>query len=111
MGQRSLPSILRSVGTSPPAILTKVGNTSRLAVMAAQVEPAGTLSGHQARVGSRTPPSNVDALLPRNGPLSAALVPPLSEVNSTSVLPSSFSSRSVSSTLPTLQSTSSTQSP
>src|SRR5690348_10729438 len=107
----SLPSMRRSAGTDPPASFTNVGSTSRLAVTASQVAPAGILPGHQAIVGSRMPPSNVLALNPRNGALLAARVPPLSDVNNTSVRPSSFNSRSLSTTRPTLQSTSSTQSP
>ena len=67
-------------------------------------------------VGTRTPPSQVLPLPARSGfalPPSAPFTSqgPLSEVNTTSVFSASFSSRSVSSTRPTLQSTSSTQSP
>ena len=78
--------------------------------------PGAIRPGHQAMVGSRMPPSQVLPLAPRNG---AALPPslpftaqgPLSLVKMTSVRWSSFRSRNVSSTRPTLQSTSSTQSP
>jgi hypothetical protein len=74
------------------------------------------LPGHQAMVGTRTPPSQVLPLPPRSGPALPPSAPlmsqgPLSLVKTTSVFRSSFSSRSVSSTRPTLQSTSSTQSP
>jgi hypothetical protein len=86
----------------------KVGSQSMWAVMAFVSEPAATLPGHQAMVQTRMPPSRVLPLLPRSGVLSAPWLtgPPLSLVKMTSVLLSSFSSRSVSSTWPTDQSTS-----
>jgi len=73
--------------------------------------PAGILPGHQAMVGSRIPPSSVLPLKPRSGALTPRGVPPLSEVKITRVFSLNPSARTVSSTCPTLQSTSSTQSP
>ena len=58
----SLPSILRSAGTSPPASFTSVGSTSISLIGASQAVPAAILPGHQAIVGSRMPPSQVRAL-------------------------------------------------
>ena len=79
-------------------------------------DPALIFPGHQAIVGTRTPPSSVQPLLPRSGPDTPPALPfeahgPLSVVKRTSVFSSSFSRRSVSRICPTLQSTSSTQSP
>ena len=107
----SLPSVLRSVGGVPPATVTNVGSTSMFPATASHTAPAGTFPGHHATVGSRIPPSQVVNLNPRSGVLSPRFVPPLSDVNRTSVSPSSFSSRMVSRTRPTDQSSSSTQSP
>src|SRR5688572_33368444 len=110
------PSIVGSVGTVPPASATNVGSQSMFPATASHVAPAGTRPGHHAIVGTRTPPSKVEPLPPRSGPASPPSLPllsqgPLSLEKRTSVLPSSFSSRSSSSTRPTLQSSSSTQSP
>ena len=81
-------------------------------VMAAVELPAAMRPGHQAIVQTRMPPSSVLPLPPRSGVLFAPWFtgPPLSLVNTTSVRPSSFSSLRTSSTHPTLQSTSRTQS-
>jgi len=98
------------IGTVPPARVTNVGSRSMLPATASHDAPAGTWPGHQAMVGSRIPPSHVVVLKPRSGAFTARGVPPLSEVKRTSVRESSFSSRRVSSTWPTLQSTCSTQS-
>src|SRR4051812_22540287 len=106
----SVPSILRSPGTCPPASLMNVGRMSISLVTASHDPPAGTFPGQSAIVGSRIPPSQVLALNPRRGALLAERVPPLSEVNRTSVLSDRPSSRIVSSTFPQPQSTSSTQS-
>ena len=112
----SLPSITRSAGGWPPANFTRVGSTSISLITASQEAPGAILPGHQAMVGSRTPPSQVEVLPPRKGPATPPFGPslrhgPLSLVKSTRVRASSFSARSVSSTRPVLQSTSSTQSP
>ena len=58
----------------------------------------GIFPGHHAIAGTRIPPSQVLPLNPRNGLFTDRGVPPLSDVKITSVLLSSFSSRSVSST-------------
>ena len=112
----SRPSMTGVAGTVPPASETNVGRRSIVAATASLTEPAGTWPGHQARVGTRTPPSQVEPLPPRSGPALPPSVPlmshgPLSEVKTTSVSLSSPCARKVSSTWPTLQSTSSTQSP
>ena len=105
-----------SEGTMPPANFTHVGNRSIVPATAPQVVPGLMCPGHQAMVGTRTPPSQVLPLLPRSGPAVVASPTtltqgPLSLVKITNVLSASLSRRSVSSTTPTLQSTSSTQSP
>src|SRR4051794_34415700 len=112
----SWPSILLSVGVLPPASFTNVGRKSMLPTTASQALLAAILPGHQAIVGSRTPPSQVLPLPPRSGPASPPSFPcvsqgPLSLLKTTNVLLLSFKSRKASSTLPTLQSTSSTQAP
>ena len=114
--ETSRPSIFTSCLIFPPAKETKVGNTSVVPAMPADSVPGAMVPGHQARVGSRTPPSSVQPLLPRNGPDTPPALPldahgPLSLVNSTSVFSASFSSFKAPNTCPTLQSTSSTQSP
>src|SRR4051812_49566053 len=112
----SLPSILLSSGTVPPARPTSVGSTSISLTGVSQTDPAAILPGHQTTVGSRMPPSRVEPFPPRNGPATPPFLPcanhgPLSLVNKTSVFRSSFNSFRVRRTRPALQSTSSTQSP
>ncbi len=80
-------------GQLPAGQSTKVGSMSIMPVISSVAVPAGILPGHQAIVGSRMPPSHVLPLKPRSGALTARGVPPLSEVNSTSVRSASFSSR------------------
>ena len=101
--------------------LRKLAGTGRVSrsmfpVTASHVLPGAMWPGHQAIVGSRTPPSKVPPLPPRNGPASPPFLPcvsqgPLSLVNTTSVFSVSFNSRSVSSVWPVLASASSIQSP
>ena len=74
----------------PPAIATQVGNRSIVPATASLTLFGAILPGHQARVGSRTPPSQVLPLPPRSGlalPPSAPLTShgPLSLVKTTSV--------------------------
>ncbi len=86
---------------------------SIIEVMASVEVLAGIVPGHQASVQVRMPPSNVCPLPPRSGPLldPCRRAPPLSEVKITSVRFSMPNARTVSSSSPTLESTSSTQSP
>ena len=114
--EMSRPSITGSAGSWPPASDTNVGNRSIVPATASQLVPAGIRPGQQAIVGTRTPPSHVLPLLPRSGPAEVKSFTgpthgPLSLVKITSVWSSSPCSRNVSSTRPTLASTSSTQSP
>lgn len=112
----SRPSIMAAAGTSPPASDTNVGNRSIVPANASHSLPAGTRPGHQAIVGTRTPPSHVLPFDPRSGPAEPPSTPftvqgPLSLVKITSVFSASPSLRIVSRIRPTLQSTSCTQSP
>jgi len=113
---RSRPSITGSAGSLPPATATKVGKRSMVPATASLALLGAILPGHQAIVGTRTPPSHVLPLPARSGfalPPSAPFTShgPLSLVKITSVRSVNFNSRRVSNTCPTLQSTSSTQSP
>ncbi len=93
-GEMSRPSMTGSEGTVPPASVTNVGRRSIVPATASQTLPGAILPGHQARVGTRTPPSHVLPLPPRNGPALPPSAPlmsqgPLSLLKTTSVRPSS----------------------
>src|SRR5436309_14475163 len=116
IGARSTPSIVRSEGIGAPARLRQVLNKS-IEQASSWVVTAGLIfPGHQAMPGSRIPPSQALPLPSNKGPAEPPTSPlfsqgPLSLVKKTKVFPASFSRRSVSNTLPTLQSSSSTTSP
>src|SRR5210317_547515 len=87
----STPSIFTSPRSRVPASETKVGNRSGVPEIASHLVPAATCPGHLTIVGSRTPPSRVQPLLPRSGPDTPPFLPfdaqgPLSDVKMTSVL-------------------------
>jgi hypothetical protein len=68
--------------------------------VAALVRPAGIRPGHDARNGTRMPPSCRSVLPPLRGPLSASKAPPLSKVKTTSVFSRMRSASSLTSSLP-----------
>ena len=80
--------MMRSVGSAAPARWAKVGKKSMWEESAPHTLPFGMAAGQLMMQGTRWPPSQVEHLAPRSGPLLApwSAREPLSEVKTMRVL-------------------------
>ena len=85
-GSMSKPSSFTSAGGACiRRRRAKVGRISRVVRNSSRDLAGGSLPGHEATNGTRSPPSHIVLFWPRSGALPPLPLPPLSEMNITSV--------------------------